>query len=210
MTVNARAAALVHIDLTPEINDWRSARYGRQVRAAQISALTKSQTQFNLAVDFISQKGDEIAATKAQADQVLARANTINDDAAERVKLAESWAHGHADYPDRAKDNAKYWSEQSKTSANASAGSAKTSESWAIGGTETRDGENTNNSKYWSSQSQSQADRAKNEADRAAQYSQITAPDFYLDEGTMQLYMKAGVGVVFGIFDGVLAWQIAV
>lgn len=42
------------------------------------------------------------------------------------------------------------------------------SKSWAIGGTGTRDGEDTNNSKYWSRQSKNEADRAKNEADRAA------------------------------------------
>lgn len=43
-----------------------------------------------------------------------------------------------------------------------------TSKSWAIGGTGTREGEDTDNSKYYSEQSKSEADRAKNEADRAA------------------------------------------
>lgn len=217
ITVNARAAALVHVDFMPEINDWRSAVYGRQVRAAQIRALEKSQTQFNLAVDYIDQKGKDIAAVKAEAEKVLDRANTVNDDSEERVKLAEAWAHGHADYPARAKDNAKYWSEQSKSSASASAGSAaasagsaKLSESWAVGGTGTRDGENANNSKYWSEESERQYQNAKNEADRAAQYSEIIAPDFYLEETTMQLYMKAGGGVDFGVYDGVIAWRIAV
>ena len=42
------------------------------------------------------------------------------------------------------------------------------SKSWAIGGTGTREGEDTDNSKYYSEQSKSEADRAKNEADRAA------------------------------------------
>lgn len=42
------------------------------------------------------------------------------------------------------------------------------SKSWAVGGTGTRKGENTDNSKYYSEQSKAEANRAKNEADRAA------------------------------------------
>lgn len=206
---SVRAAALVHIDLTSEIEDWRSARYGRQVRAAQISALQKTMTQMNGAIDYISEKGTEVEQTKAEADRILQRAETINDTSEGNVKLAESWAHGGTgEREGEDTDNAKYWSGQSQNSATASAGSAKTSESWAVGGTGTRDGEESNNSKYWSSESETQADRARDEADRAAQYSQIVAPGFYLDAETMQLYMKSGVGVNFGIFDGVLAWQI--
>lgn len=53
---------------------------------------------------------------------------------------------------------------------NAAAASAKRSESWAIGGTGTRDGEDTNCSEYHSNQSKLEADRAKTEADRAEQY----------------------------------------
>lgn len=137
----------------------------------------------NGAIDYVSEKGTEIEQTKEQADNILKQAQQINTTANQKA-------------------------EEAKASASAAAGSAKTSESWAVGGTGTRDGENTNNSKYWSSQSQSQADRAKEEADRAAQYSNIVAPGFYLDEETMQLYMKEGVGVDFGIYDGVLAWRI--
>lgn len=47
------------------------------------------------------------------------------------------------------------------------------SESWAVGGTGTREEENTNNSKYYSQQSETQANRAKNEADRAASIANI-------------------------------------
>lgn len=44
---------------------------------------------------------------------------------------------------------------------NAAAASAKSSESWAIGGTGTRTGEDTNNSKYYSQQALASADRAE-------------------------------------------------
>lgn len=209
MMISAREAALVHIDLTEEIENWRSAAYGRQVRAAQISALQKTQIQVNGAIDYIDQKGKEVDKTREDADDILKQAEKINTDSEENVKAAESWAHGHADYPDREQDNAKYWSEQAGDSAEDSSGSATLSKSWAVGGTDTRDGENTDNSKYWSGQSKSQADRAKEEADRASQYSQIVAPNFFLDIETGKLFQKGGTGVDFKVVDGKLYWKIA-
>lgn len=86
---------------------------------------------------------------------------------------------------------------------------AKDAKSWAVGDTGVREDENVNNSEYWSNESKRQAETAKNEADRASQYSQIVAPGFYVDEETMVLYIKSGVGIEFGVYDGVLAWKIA-
>lgn len=54
----------------------------------------------------------------------------------------------------------------------------------------------------------SEADRAKTEADKAAAYSNIVAPDFYLDLETMELYKKGGVGVDFYLEDAQLYWMI--
>lgn len=54
----------------------------------------------------------------------------------------------------------------------------------------------------------SEADRAKMEADKAAAYSNIVAPDFYLDLETMELYKKGGVGVDFYLEDAQLYWKI--
>ena len=201
--------AVQNIDLMPEIKQWEDAYCGEDVRQAAVDAYKKIQTSVNQTVQNVNTVAGNQQQVINNAQQTIDRANEINDESAERIKLAEAWAHGHADYPDRAKDNAKYWSSQSENSATTSGNHAKTAESWAVGGTNTRDGENTDNSKYWSTISQRQAETAKNEADRAAQYSQIVAPGFYLDNETMTLYMKAGVGVVFGVFDGILAWQIA-
>ena len=54
----------------------------------------------------------------------------------------------------------------------------------------------------------SEADRAKMEADKAAAYSNIVAPDFYLDLETMELYKKGGSGVDFYLEDAQLYWMI--
>lgn len=53
------------------------------------------------------------------------------------------------------------------------------------------------------------AAQAKIDADRAESYANITEPKFYLDESTMRLYMKDGVGVDFVAVDNVLYWKIA-
>jgi len=53
---------------------------------------------------------------------------------------------------------------------NSAASSAKLSESWAIGGTNSRDGEATNNSKFHSDQSKLYSDMAKESADRAEEF----------------------------------------
>ena len=53
------------------------------------------------------------------------------------------------------------------------------------------------------------AAQAKIDADRAETYVSITEPKFYLDETTMNLYMKDGVGVDFVAVDNVLYWKIA-
>ena len=86
---------------------------------------------------------------------------------------------------------------------------ATLSESWAIGGTGSRTGEDKNNSKYYSERSAEEAAAAKNSAESAAKYAQITAPNFYLDIDTGRLYMKGGVGVDFKLEDGKLYWKVS-
>ena len=80
---------------------------------------------------------------------------------------------------------------------NTAAASAKLSESWAIGNTETRTGENTNNSKYHSDQSKAEADRAKTEADKAAIYAGIVIPTLTIDFTTGHLSYPDSTSITF-------------
>lgn len=86
---------------------------------------------------------------------------------------------------------------------------ATLSESWAIGGTGSRAGEDEDNSKYYSERSAEEAAAAKNSAENAAKYAQITAPDFYLDIDTGRLYMKGGIDVDFKLENGKLYWKVS-
>ena len=87
---------------------------------------------------------------------------------------------------------------------------AKLSESWAIGGTGVRAGEDTNNSKYHSDQSKAEADRAKIEADKAGAYAGIVIPSFTIDFGTGHLIYTDASTFIFTVnhTDGRLYYSI--
>ena len=63
--------------------------------------------------------------------------------------------------------------ENAKLSEDKSVENAKLSESYAVGGTGTRTGEDTDNAKYYNQQASDNADRAKEEADRASSIANI-------------------------------------
>lgn len=67
----------------------------------------------------------------------------------------------------------------------------------------------TETAKQQASAAAASAAQAKIDADRAETYASITEPKFYLDETTMNLYMKDGVGVDFVTDDNVLYWKVA-
>ena len=188
------------IDLAKEIKDWASAIYGREVRQATISALTKIQTQMNAAIEYISNKGTEI-------DNTIETVNEVKDAAEQAVTDAEAQAGNAAN---SAVEAAGY--------AAAASESATLSQSWAVGGTGMREDEDANSSKGWAEKSQNEADRASDEADRAAseadraaQYAAVLIPDFYLDLDSGILYSSGGSGVDFQVDadTGILYWTIA-
>lgn len=49
--------------------------------------------------------------------EAIEAVNQSADRAETAEKSAEAWAHGHPDYPDRDEDNARYYAEQARTSA---------------------------------------------------------------------------------------------
>ena len=91
-------------------------------------------------------------------------AKASSDSADESKKQAENSAESAEASSASAKESAQ--------SASDSAGSAVLSESWAIGGTGTREDEDENNSKYYAEQSAGQAEAAKNSAEEAGNQAQ--------------------------------------
>lgn len=75
-------------------------------------------------------------------------------------------------------------------------------ESFAHGGTGVRPGEATDNSKYYS-------EIAKREADKAASYSEITMPDFFMDFLNGHLYCEQGKNVEFFVENNHVMVEVA-
>ena len=204
----------VHVDINPEINGWANAPFGKDVRKYNVSALTKLQDQTNAAVDYIVEKGEVV-------DQAAQDVQTVRQEAQEAVDHANGISNQNKQYVDDtvavykqyADDNLAATEQQrqeAETARTESEDAAKLAESWAVGGTGRRPGEDGNNGRFWAEKSKDDATRASQEADRAAQYASIVAPGFLVDPDTMELYMKAGVGVDFIVTnDAELCWKIA-
>lgn len=204
----------VHIDINQDIKDWQEAVYGEEVRGANVDALTKLQAQMNGAVDYLAEKGETVDQTakdvqtvRQAAQAAVDHANTISG---QNKQYVDDTVAEYKQYADTKLTETTTQKELAET-AKAGADSAATlAESWAVGGTGSREGENGNNSKFYAGKSKEDADRSSTEADRAAKYAQIVAPGFYIDVATMTLYQKAGVGVSFVVADdNVLCWKVA-
>lgn len=191
----------VHVNINQDIQDWTTARYGRQVRAANVSALTKLQDQTNASVDYVVEKGEAV-------DQAAQDVQTVRQEAQGAVDHANDITAEYKQYADDKLAATELERQAAQAARTGSEAAATLAESWAVGGTGSRPGENTDNSAYHSQMSKTEADRAKAEADRASQYSQITAPGFFLDTETSTLYIKAGIGVDFQVVDARLYWKI--
>ena len=91
------------IDLGAEVAEWAAAKYGRQVRSATISALTKVQDQMNTAIGYIANLGadteaiqqsalqaaGQAAAAAENANQALENVEEVRQDLADRVASGE-------------------------------------------------------------------------------------------------------------------------
>ncbi|GAA6295668.1 hypothetical protein F220043C3_41020 [Enterocloster asparagiformis] len=197
------AAQPVHIDISQEINGWANAQIGRDVRKYNVSALAKLQDQTNTAVDYVVEKGEAI-------DQAAKDVQTVRQEAQGAVDHANDITAEYKQYADDKLAATEQERQAAQTARTGSEAAATLAESWAVGGTGARPGEDGDNSQFWAEKSQESAGQASREADRAAQYASIVAPGFLVDPDSMELYMKTGVGVDFIVTDDAeLCWKIA-
>lgn len=197
------AAQPVHIDISQEINGWANAQIGRDVRKYNVSALAKLQDQTNTAVDYVVEKGEAI-------DQAAKDVQTVRQEAQGAVDHANDITAEYKQYADDKLAATEQERQAAQTARTGSEAAATLAESWAVGGTGSRPGEDGNSSQFWAEKSQESAGQASREADRAAKYASIVAPGFLVDLDSMELYMKAGVGVDFIVTDDAeLCWKIA-
>lgn len=178
------------IDLSKEIEDWRSAVYGEEVRSANISALEKMQTSINDTIVNVNQAADDVQAAASDAAQVAR-------DAASAVESANNSVNHANDILADAEKQVEY-----------SANNANLAKSWAVGETSERPGEDTNNSKYFCNQSEKEYLRAKGEADRAEAYANFVEPKFLIENN--RVYIKADSTVQFFLSGNQLYFKLPV
>lgn len=158
-------------NITPYTNEIRSARYGEEVRGSIVNALEAMNTDINNdtnsarvyaenaagSAEDASETATGLAETLAQIESDL---STFEDaeqqrEAAESARVSAEAARAAAE---RVRENTEsgYVAQARDYAAQAqqyaSSDNAMLSRSWAVGGTSTRYGEDTNNAKYWADQ----------------------------------------------------------
>lgn len=137
-----------------------------QASAADASAAKAAASQKTAQAAETNAKASETAAAASQASAETASASA-QDSAAAAAKSAQtaqgaaSTATNAASSADQSATSASGSASQASAAATAAAGSAagaetasKTAQSWAVGGTNTRPGEDTDNAKYWAKQAE--------------------------------------------------------
>ena len=127
--------------------------------SAKAAAVTAGASAESANASAQSAKSDaESAKAAAQAAQSKAEAaNTSAQTAKADAEAANTSAQSAKADAESAKSAAAGSAQSAGASAQSAQASGKLSESWAVGGTGTRTGEDTNNAKYWSEQAQNAA-----------------------------------------------------
>lgn len=137
-----------------------------QASAADASAAKAAVSQKAAQTAETNAKASETAATASQASAETASASAQGSAAAaaksaQTAQGAASTATNAASSADQSATSASGSASQASAAATAAAGSAagaetasKTAQSWAVGGTNTRPGEDTDNAKYWAKQAE--------------------------------------------------------
>lgn len=151
--------------------------------------------QASAASEQVAKDSETVAIKKAGEASSSAFAAAESERKALEYKQASELSQQAAEASEKASKESETIATQKAGEAAASASSAQKSKDTAVAK---------------ASESLTQANRAQTEANRAAQYSSIVAPGFYVDIDSMSLYMKTGVGVDFIVADGnKLCWKIA-
>lgn len=161
-------------DIQEELQKFKSARYGEEVRSSLVSSITKMNDEITADTASAKAYAEDSANSAANAQTLFNNVENINnslqsvvDNAitvmnntstaeAQRVEAENRRVQAENLREDTEKGyvaQAKEYMEQTKSYANSNY--VTEAQSWAVGGTNTRAEEDTNNAKYWASQAAS-------------------------------------------------------
>ncbi len=153
------------------------------------------------------------SSANSSAASASAAQKSLNDTLEAAVSVKDAMTDTKNEFVTYVSNTANEFKEEAKNLAEEySREAAKDAESWAVGGTGTRTGEDMNNSKYYAELSESYKTEAENSAKLAKDYSTIVMPDLYLDADTGIVYEKTGVGIDVQLDEDTayLYWKITV
>lgn len=179
-------------NISAEIQAFRGAVYGEEVRESMISLAEKVNADGEEALSEVAAQVIRIDGIAAEATQTLDDANTAIGTANEAINEAQNTLAEGVQQVQQAAENALF------------------SESWARGGTGTRTGEDSDNSRFYSLQSQTEANRAKTEADRAETYAGFVVPTFLVDfiTGNLTYSTTDDITFIINILSGNLEYSL--
>lgn len=128
----------IHVDLSSEIENWKNAIQGKDVRGSSISAFEKLQEQTNICVDYIVEKGEtvdqaarDVQIVRQEAQGAVTQANNISTKNKQYVDTTVAEYKRYADTKLEETEEQKRLSEVSAAAAQTSATSAANSKAEA-------------------------------------------------------------------------------
>lgn len=121
-----------------------------QQLAAQVQAAAKIVSDNEVGIQYIADNHEEISSVAANGESITTVGQSIGNVNAVATNIADVQTAAQSIEA----------IQKAPTAATNAAASATLAESWAVGGTGTREGENTNNAQYWAGQAQTIAQGA--------------------------------------------------
>lgn len=167
-------------DISQEINNFKNAIYGEEVRGSMISLAEKLNQE-------VENNTQNTTTMIGQAQEALNAANQASQAAEKAVGHANDITAQYKQYADEKLAQAQQAVEDAEQQATAAAGSASAAASSAI-------------------LAGNSAATAQNEADRAAMYADFVTPDFIIQDN--RLYINDNSTVNFEIYENKLYFKL--
>lgn len=201
---NASAAATAAADSAKAAKDSET-NAAQSAADAAASALAAQESKVAAAESEAAAKRSEEAAAASQ--QAAASSETAAKESETAAKLSETNAAA-------SETNAAASEQTASAKAEEAADSANLSKSYAVGGTGTRDGEDTDNSEYYSNQSKEHLNKVESAAENAIETIEnalkAAKPEFVTNVQNGHLYYKGGRFFFLVDENGHLRWRVMI
>lgn len=188
-------------------------------KSAKESETNAAKSASDAAASAATARASELAAAESEdaakrSEQAAAKSEQAALASETAAKESETAAKESEENAEKSETNAAASEQVAKTKADEAYGSADLSKSYAVGGTGTRDGEDTDNSKYYSEQSAEYLDKVETAGENALNTIndalKAAKPEFLTNVDNGHLYYKGGRFLFNVDARGHLRWELMV